>query len=84
MKGFATLPCRKTRHTMVKAPMAHKTFSQEQFMIKYYFLNFRTTTKNQEATNVDSIDKSALLSNIFYNLSSFAGTNMLVIYKVKS
>jgi ribosomal protein S10 len=84
IKGFATLPCRQTRHTAAKAPMAHKTFSQEQFIIRYYFLTFNTRTLPVNSTNFSSIDKSILISSIFFNANFFSGTNMLVLYKVKS
>ena len=84
IKGFATLPCRQSRHTAAKAPMAHKTFSQEQFIIKYYFLVFKVETNNDKGYIYNSINKSILISNAFYNCNSFSGTNMFMLYKVKS
>ena len=83
IKGFATLPCRQSKHTAAKAPMAHKTYSQEQFIIKYYFLVFKTNTNEISKSSFSSIDKSLLIANIFSNISSFSGTNMLILYKVK-
>ena len=84
IKGFATLPCRQTKHTAAKAPMAHKTFSQEQFIIKYYYLTFSTESKASPRLNVDSINKSMLISSTFASLNSFSATNMLLLYKTKS
>ena len=84
IKGFATLPCRQTKHTAAKAPMAHKTFSQEQFIIKYYFLTFSTHTSYIESSSFSSLNKSMLISSIFFNANFFSGTNMLVLYKAKS
>jgi hypothetical protein len=83
IKGFATLPCRQTRHTAAKAPMAHKTFSQEQFIIKYYFITFKTETREASTSSSNSLNRALLLSNIFLSLGSFSGTNMLILYKVK-
>ena len=84
IKGFATLPCRQTRHTSAKAPMAHKTFSQEQFIIKYYFLTFSTEARKTSPVAINSVNSSLLLSNVFLASSAFAGTNILVLYKSKS
>jgi hypothetical protein len=84
VKGFVTLPCRQTKHTAAKAPMAHKTFSQEQFIIRYYFLTFSVTSKNLPPTYFDGLNNSMVVANIFFNTLSFSGTNMLVLYKVKT
>jgi hypothetical protein len=84
LKGFATLPCRKSKHTAAKAPMAHKTFSQEQFIVKYYFLTFRTTTKPIDSINFTSVNNALLISNIFYNASFFSGTNLFLLYRARS
>jgi hypothetical protein len=83
IKGFATLPCRQTKHTGAKAPMAHKTFSQEQFLIKYYYLVFSTTSSKTEDKLNSDIDNSILKCNEFLTLTSFSGTNMLMLYRVK-
>lgn len=37
--GFFIYPTSNYKTTTIKAPMAHKTFSQEQFMLRYYFLS---------------------------------------------
>jgi hypothetical protein len=36
-------PTRNYKTTIQKAPMAHKTFSQEQFMIRFYYLSITFT-----------------------------------------
>jgi hypothetical protein len=83
VKGFVTLPCRQSKHTALKAPMAHKTYSQEQFIIKYYFLVF-TMSSDRNLNDVNSISSSLLMANQFYKLPNFAATNLFIIYKVRS
>jgi hypothetical protein len=39
VKGFFIKPVRTTKFTTQKAPMAHKTFSQEQWLYKHYRLS---------------------------------------------
>ena len=47
--SFFIHPQRRTRQTFIKAPMAHKTFSQEQFQSKFYTLSisFENTFKDR-------------------------------------
>lgn len=51
--SFFIYPHRRTRQTFLKAPMAHKTFSQEQFQYKFYTLgiSFENTFRNESAIN---------------------------------
>lgn len=37
--GFFIYPIKNYKTTIMKAPMAHKTFSQEQYMLRYYTLS---------------------------------------------
>ena len=84
VKGFVTLPCRQSKHTALKAPMAHKTYSQEQFVIKYYFLVFTMHSVEPSAANNNSINSALLAANQFHKLPNFNATNLFVIYKVRS
>ena len=84
VKGFVTLPCRQSKHTALKAPMAHKTYSQEQFVIKYYFLVFTMHSVEPSAANSNSINSALLAANQFHKLPNFNATNLFVIYKVRS
>lgn len=68
--------------------MAHKTFSQEQFMVRYYRLNLSFTTrllKKEEFPNSLSID----LNSSFYFalklklLSPLLTTNMLMLHNYR-
>lgn len=84
VKGFVTLPCRQSKHTATKAPMAHKTYSQEQFLIKYYFLVFTIESNSLSRKNTSSINKALLIANQFHKLPNFNATNLFMIYKVRS
>jgi hypothetical protein len=86
VKGFVTLPCRVSKHTAIKSPMAHKTFSQEQFIIKYYYLSFTLDANNTSKAQVsdpNNINLSLLKINNFLKLSNFNSTNMLILYKIR-
>lgn len=37
---FSVLPSRRSRYTLTKAPMAHKTRSKEQFLFQFYYFKF--------------------------------------------
>ena len=63
--------------------MAHKTFSQEQFIIKYYYLVFSTTGDKNKIKSSSDVNNSILKCNEFLTLASFSGTNMLILYRVK-
>ena len=80
-RGFAKLPKMQTKHTAIKAPMAHKTFSQEQFIIRYYRLvivsGFLTADKD-----LACLGTHLVVSNIFRHLPMWSGTNMLILNKV--
>ena len=64
--------------------MAHKTFSQEQFIIKYYFVTFQTETRELSDANPRTLNEVMLIANTFLRTPTFAGTNMLVLYRVRS
>lgn len=42
---LACLPIRRSKYTIVKAPMAHKTNSKEQIMFKFHFFRVTFVTK---------------------------------------
>lgn len=81
--AFFVYPKRNYKTTIMKAPMAHKTYSQEQFMIRFY--NFSITfhsdcsVRNNEALN--SISRSGYFAHFLKKAVPFIGTNMLFISK---
>jgi len=79
---FSFLPKKITKLTKIKAPMAHKTFSQEQFKFSYYQLviSFKSKSSGQfYVNNLRVLDMNSLyyllLSLKYVNIP--LGTNML-------
>ena len=79
LHGFAFLPRKRTKFTMTKAPMAHKTFSQEQFVIQYRRLIVRLVISKPEPLCLHSTMLS--VSNFHLRKMSL-GTNLLFLSKV--
>lgn len=77
--GFAFLPKTRSKFTMTKAPMAHKTFSQEQFSIQYRRLAIRLYLHEPSAST--TIGTMLSVSN-FHNNKLSIGTNLLFLSKV--
>ena len=57
MPSFFIYPCRNYKTTITRAPMAHKTFSQEQFMIRYYKLSLSFKIKVSSSLQPNNINK---------------------------
>ena len=79
--SFFVYPAISSKTTILKSPMAHKTYSQEQFSIKCYTISisfyFYTPYK------INSVNNSA-----FYLLSilaqiPFVSTNLLILKQIK-
>ena len=60
--SFFIYPCRLTKRTFLKAPMAHKTFSQEQFKMKFYTLGISFDNSIRSTSAVPGINESVYLS----------------------
>lgn len=70
MPGFFIYPTKNYKTTTLKAPMAHKTFSQEQFMIRYYFLSitFYTHFTKELGFAHNSNSSNSLNNSLFYSV----------------
>lgn len=79
--SFFIHPCRNYKTTITKAPMAHKTFSQEQFMIRYYKLSLSFKIKISSLLKPNNINKIVFFSNMLQNNIPFVGTNMLFLHR---
>ena len=91
--SFFIYPFRNYKTTITKAPMAHKTYSQEQFMVRFYnfSISFRIPlntlyfSKNDQTTAIpvvtDSVNKSIFISHFLKSNIPFLGTNMLFLHK---
>lgn len=79
--SFFIHPCRNYKTTITKAPMAHKTFSQEQFMIRYYKLSLSFKIKISSFLQPNNINKIIFFSNMLQKNIPFVGTNMLFLHR---
>ena len=73
---------RNYKVTLTKAPMAHKTYSQEQFKFNFYVLGFSFTlfSKNKKSSLTGINDSLFLIKYIFSKNLTFS-TNMLFLKK---
>ena len=76
--GFFIYPKKVTKFTILKAPMAHKTFSQEQISFSSYSFSLTLFLELQSPT-APSKDAATGLLDYFGGLSLFYGTNMLFL-----
>lgn len=75
--GFFIYPKKQFRFTNTKAPMAHKTFSQEQYMFKFYHLSI--SFKVNSDTRLHSVNKSLYFMLSQRRFYSFYGTNLFFL-----
>jgi len=79
--NFFVFPKNNSLFTVLKSPMAHKTYSQEQFCIQYYSLSLSFKPHNDSSVN------NIFLSNVEFLIfirhlnfvNFFLGTNLFFI-----
>ena len=71
--GFFVQPVRVFKTTLTKAPMAHKTFSQEQYLVKFYKLSISFNFPNQ--THLNTLDLNKSLYTLIKFKTFLFGTN---------
>jgi hypothetical protein len=81
--GFFVQPVRVFKTTMTKAPMAHKTFSQEQYLIKFYKLSASFTFPVKFTAEKLTLNQSIFIFLSFRLNSFFTGSNLFVMKKSK-
>ena len=64
--SFFVYPTRNYKTTIQKAPMAHKTFSQEQYMIRFYYLSITFTPLRH--TEVGFYFTNSVCKSLYYFL----------------
>ena len=81
--SFFIFPQRRTRQTFLKAPMAHKTFSQEQFQSKSYTLgiSFENTFKNESV--VCGVNNSLFLALLLRRENLPFESNLFFLKKLR-
>jgi len=80
--GFFVYPKRVTKFTIIKAPMAHKTFSQEQISFSSYAFSL-TLSMELNASLTHRKDAVIHFLNYFQGLNLFYGTNMLFLKNLR-
>ena len=83
--SFFIYPFRNYKTTITKAPMAHKTYSQEQFMIRFYkfSISFHTNLSVPGCINssIPSVNSSLFFASFLRQNMPIIGTNMLILHK---
>jgi len=77
--SFFVQPKKKKIITLTKAPMAHKTFSQEQYVFSYYLISISVKV---EFKFLFLINDYIYLFLRNYTLFKFLGTNFFLIKKI--
>ena len=80
--GFFVLPLKTSLTTKIKSPMAHKTFSQEQFNLKFYQLIY--SSKHNEAVCFKTTSSYLHAAHVLSSNYNLYGTNLLMTYTIKS
>jgi hypothetical protein len=76
-------PLRNYKTTIIKAPMAHKTFSQEQFGVRYYSfsVSFLVCFGDVVGLPIVSAQESNYYALLLLNSIPYFSTNMLILQK---
>ena len=82
---FFVCPLKQSKLTTIKAPMAHKTFSQEQFKFRYYSFNISFNINSSSSVlNINSLNKSLYLALLIRgNFLNFS-TNMMFVKRFRA
>jgi len=68
--------------TIIKAPMAHKTFSQEQLSLKYYQLSTSFKINTIDVNYCNSVNNTIHFYYFLKNLNYMYGTNLLFLKRM--
>ena len=77
-------PLRTYKTTMIKAPMAHKTFSQEQFRVEFYKINLSCPFNGgyYQTNDFPQINQTLLIYLSLKKLLFFFGTNLFFLKRI--
>lgn len=76
---LAVLPSKQNVYTLQKAPMAHKSSSQEQFLFKLYNFKFSVTLALTPALTPSSSSQAAYVLKLTKQIFPFFETNLLFL-----
>lgn len=80
--AFFIQPKKQTKFTHLKAPMAHKTFSQEQFIFKHYIIVVSFKVLISELHTLKNINDILFLILSIRNSIPFFNTNLLFLKRI--
>ena len=80
---FFVKPMRQVRFTITKAPMAHKTFSQEQYLFRYFSLtiSYYVQLSQFDSGKSMTLNESLYLISMLKSSSFFCETNLFLLQK---
>lgn len=83
--SFFVHPIKQNKFTLIKSPMAHKTFSQEQFMYKFYKLtiSFSNNKNNSLKSNLKSCNEALLFALFLRKSFKCFETNFFFLKRIK-
>ena len=81
--SFFVFPCNRSRLTFLKAPMAHKTFSQEQFLTKTYTLSISFNNNFRHNSVVGGVNNSMFLALSLRQNNLPFESNLMFLKKLK-
>ena len=75
---------RQSKTTKLKTPMAHKTFSQEQFLVKFYYLSISFKSKQSSVNYPKSLNRSIFTTLTLRKSIPFFTTNLLFLKSIQT
>ena len=83
LPSFFIHPYKQSKLTIIRSPLAHKTFSQEQFLNRYYRISVSFKPNTSSCDNIiSSINGSIYASNHIRNNIPFISTNLLFLKRI--
>ena len=76
---FSFLPRRRKFYTLTKAPMAHKTFSQEQYWLRVYKLQINFTVARSDISTLGSVNSSFYVLLLLRSSLPLLETNLMLL-----
>lgn len=82
--SFFIHPYSQSKITLIKSPLAHKTFSQEQFLTRYYrvSVSFKPNTILHNQDLISSVNGSIYSANFIRNNVPLISTNLLFLKRM--
>jgi hypothetical protein len=81
--SFFIYPKKQKRFTLLKAPMAHKTFSQEQFVVKSYQLGISFNSDYRKGSTINGSNNLLFLALYLRGNQTPFGTNLFFLKRVR-